>query len=113
MFTSVFERILHQKSHADVLNSSLDEYNTDKPNIRTWWNIIKLLMDYQRATNIYSLKLKVHIAIDFSTWPHIKTNLESQPFTINPSRKASPEEDNRKVTRNSIKHIASNLSNYI
>jgi hypothetical protein len=30
--TSSFDdRIVHQKSHADVLNSSFDEYNTDKP----------------------------------------------------------------------------------
>lgn len=35
MFTSSFDdRIVHQKSHADVLNSSLDEYNTDKPKDR-------------------------------------------------------------------------------
>jgi hypothetical protein len=35
MFTSSFDdRIVHQKSHADVLNSSFDEYNTDKPKDR-------------------------------------------------------------------------------
>jgi hypothetical protein len=26
------ERMLHQKSQADALNSSFDEYNTNKPN---------------------------------------------------------------------------------
>lgn len=29
------ERIAHQKSHADVLNASSDEYNTKKPDKRT------------------------------------------------------------------------------
>lgn len=35
MLTSSFDdRIVHQKSHADVLNSSFEEYNTDKPKDR-------------------------------------------------------------------------------
>jgi len=31
------------------------------------------------------------MATDFSTWPHRKTNFESQPLTSNPSRNISPE----------------------
>lgn len=39
---------------------------------------------------MYSLKLKVHMAIDCSTQPVTETSVDSQPFTSKPSRKASP-----------------------
>ena len=37
-----------------------------------------------------SLKLEVHLAIDSSTWPHVRTSLENQPLTNNPSMNESP-----------------------
>jgi hypothetical protein len=62
----------HQKSQADDLRSSLDEYN-----------------------NI----LSVHLQMNFSTRPQVMISLVSQPLTSKPSIKVVPSSTVRPTTK--------------
>lgn len=81
-------RIAHQKSHADVLRSSIGEYSTEKST--SYWGIIQCNDSLCHQEAAYSLRLNVHIAMDSSSRPDIWTNFKSHPCTNNPWSNLSP-----------------------